>query len=117
MVAWADAPAPAFGAPAAGYGTPGGYGAPVGYDAPGGYGTPGGYGAPGGYDAPGGYGMGPAAPAGTWLLPLTSAAKVLVTTFIVLGAICEVGQNVYNMQSGHSTVNNNGTSTSLVINF
>jgi len=99
IVAWADAPAPAFGAPAPGYGTPGGYGAP------------------GGYDAPGGYGTGPASQPGTWLLPLTSAAKVLVTTFIVLGAICEVGQNVYNMESGNSTVNNNGTSTSVVINL
>ena len=91
--AWADAPAPAFGAPAPGYGTPGGYG------------------------APGGYGTGPASQPGNWLLPLTSAAKVLVTTFIVLGAICEVGQNVYNMESGNSTVNNNGTSTSVVINL
>ena len=104
-VAWADAQAPAFGAPAPGYGTPGGYGAP------------GGYGTPGGYGAPGGYGTGPASEPDTWLLPLTSAAKVLVTTFIVLGAICEVGQNVYNMESGNSTVNNNGTSTSVVINL
>jgi hypothetical protein len=92
MVAWADAPAPDFGAPAPGYGTPGGYG------------------------APGGYGMGSASQPGSWQLPLTSAAKVLVTTFIVIGAIVEVGQNVYNnTESSQSTLNNNGTSTSWFI--
>jgi len=108
MVTWADAPAPGFDAPAPGYGTPGGYGVP------GGYGAPAGYGAPGGYGAPAGYGTGPVPQPGAWAVPLTSAAKVLVTTFIVLGAICEVGQNVYNNDSSLNN-NNNGTTHSVVI--
>lgn len=85
-----------FGAPGPGYGTPGGYGIP------GGYGTPGGYGIPG-YDAAGGYGMGPGVQPGMGPLLLTTAAKRLITTFIVLGAICLLGQNVYN----NYTMNNN----------
>jgi hypothetical protein len=76
-------PQPGYGAP--GYGTAAGYGAP----APG-YGAPGGYGAPAGYGAPGGYGLRPVFQPSTWLLPLTSAARKLVTTFIVLGAVFAV---------------------------
>jgi hypothetical protein len=80
-------------APAQGYGTPQGAGAPQGYGAPG-YGAPagygaavGGYGAAVGYGVPGGYGVRPVFQPVTWLLPLTSAARTLVTTFIVLGAL------------------------------
>ncbi|MCW2890578.1 MAG: hypothetical protein JWO75_67 [Actinomycetia bacterium] len=105
-VAWADqlptAPAPRFATPqgygapqgydpSQGYGTPG-YGAPAGYGAPSGYGAPDpGYGAPAGYGAPGGYGVRPLFQPATWLLPLTTAAKKLVTTFIVLGSLTLVG--------------------------
>lgn len=108
-VTWADAPAPGFEAPAPGYGTPGGYGDP------GGYGNPGGYGDPGGYGAPGGHGMGQASQPGTWVLPLTSAAKALVTVFIVLGAILQVGQYVLNIASANSpsTYNNQAASTAI----
>jgi hypothetical protein len=80
-VAWADQP-PA--APAPGFGTPQGYGAPQGYDPSQGYGTP-------GYGAPAGYGVRPLFQPATWLLPLTTAAKKLVTTFIVLGSVTLVG--------------------------
>ena len=91
-VAWADTPAPAFGAPAPGYSTPGDYGTP-------------------GYEAAGEYSRGPGFQPVTWLLPLTSAAKALVTTFIVLGVICLIGQNVYN----NSTHTNNGQTTNFVM--
>jgi hypothetical protein len=94
--------APGYGAPGgyeapAGYGAPGGYGAPAGYGAPGGYGAPAGYsapagsGVPAGYGAPGGYSVRPLFQPATWLLPLTAAAKKLVTTFIVLGSLFLVG--------------------------
>ncbi len=79
-----------YGAPA-GYEGPGGYGAPAGYGAPGGYGTPGGYGAPVGYGAAGGAGVRPLFQPATWLLPLTSGAKNLLTTFIVLGSLVFAG--------------------------
>jgi uncharacterized protein DUF4389 len=90
-VTWADAPAPGFEAPAPGYGTPGGYG------------------------APGGYGMGPASQAGTWVLPLTSAARALVTVLIVIGAILQVGAYVLNIEAAHSrsTYNNQAASTAI----
>ena len=52
---------------------------------------PPGYGAPAGYGAPGGYGVRALFQPETWLLPLTSAAKKLVTTFIVIGALVLVG--------------------------
>jgi hypothetical protein len=82
-VAWADAP-PAAEAP--------GLGAPQDYDPTQGYGPPAqGYGAPAAYGAPGGYSLRPAFLPATWLLPLTSAAKKLVTTFIVLGSLVAVG--------------------------
>jgi hypothetical protein len=74
-VAWADQGYE----PSQGYGTPG-YGAPAGYGAP----DP-------GYGAPGGYGVRPLFQPTTWLLPLTTAAKKLVTTFIVLGSLTLVG--------------------------
>ncbi|MDX6419607.1 MAG: hypothetical protein QOG28_4227 [Trebonia sp.] len=74
-VAWADQGYE----PSQGYGTPG-YGAPAGYGAP----DP-------GYGAPGGYGVRPLFQPTTWLLPLTTAAKKLVTTFIVLGSLILVG--------------------------
>jgi Domain of unknown function (DUF4389) len=114
-VAWADAlpaarapegyGAPGYGTP--GYGTPAGYGGPTQYAPPAGYGAteygapagygaafpgygaPVGYGAPG-YGAPGGYGVQPAAPPVTWLLQLTSAARGLVSLFIVLGSLLAV---------------------------
>ena len=86
-VAWADQP-PA--APAPGFAAPPGYGAPQGYDPSQGYGTPG-YGPPAGYGAPGGHGVRPPFQPTTWLLPLTTAARKLVTTFIVLGSVALVG--------------------------
>jgi hypothetical protein len=101
-----------YGAPQGGYGAPqGGYGAPQGYDptqvygAPQEYGAPQGYGpqdygsqqgygvpapgygAPVAYGAPGGYGVRPLFQPATWLLPLTSGARALVTTFIVIGSL------------------------------
>jgi hypothetical protein len=91
----ADGAPEGYGAPqgygAPGYGTPTGFSAP-GYGAPAGYGAPDpGYGAPVGYGAPGGYGVRPLFQPTTWLLPLTTAAKKLVTTFIVLGSLTLVG--------------------------
>jgi hypothetical protein len=75
-----------------GAGAPQGYGAPAGYGPAGGYGAPApGYGAPAGYGAPGGYGVRALFQPETWLLPLTSAAKKLVTTFIAIGALVLVG--------------------------
>jgi hypothetical protein len=55
--------------------------------------------APGGYGAPAGYGGRPFFQPATWSLVLTSRAKKLVTTFIVLGAvlwIADVGLQVHN---------------------
>jgi hypothetical protein len=55
--------------------------------------------APGGYGAPAGYGGRPYFQPATWSLLLTSGAKKLVTTFIVLGAvlwIADVGLQVHN---------------------
>jgi Domain of unknown function (DUF4389) len=55
--------------------------------------------APGGYGAPAGYGGRPVFQPATWSLLLTSGAKKLVTTFIVLGAvlwIADVGLQVHN---------------------
>ena len=101
MVAWADAPAPAFGAPAPGYGTAGGWGAPGGYGAP--------ATTPRAGTARGRF------PARHRAAPADVRGKGLITTFIVLGAICLVGQNVYNRTS--TTVNNNRTSTSVVIDL
>jgi hypothetical protein len=59
--------------------------------------------------------MEPASRPVSWLLPLTSAAKVLVTVFIVLGAIGVIASDVYNIESNHSTLNNNGASTTSVV--
>jgi hypothetical protein len=102
-------PAQGYGAPQGGYGAPQGYDPAQGYGAPqGGYGAPQGYGAPGsdwqqggygapapGYPAPygaqGGYGVRPLFQPATWLLPLTSGARTLVTTFIALGSLFLVG--------------------------
>jgi hypothetical protein len=141
-VAWADAlpasPAAGFGTPApdagewgsrtpgygtpggydpAGYGTPGGYG-PAGYGAPG-YGVPTpydpsapGYGAPAGYGAPGWPGARPVFQPATWLLPLTSAAKRLLTVFVVLGAVllvCYVA--FYSVFVGRVVTNVDSTAT------
>lgn len=102
MAAWADE-APGLGAPEAGYGAPGfdalRYGAPEpaswspvdivqqGFEPPPGY-APQGYGDPvPGYGAPAGYGEWPAFQPATWLLPLTSGARKLVTVFIALGVV------------------------------
>ena len=68
---------------------------------------------PGGY---GGYDQAPAAPApgaqaSPWLLPLTSAGKALVTTFIVIGVLCLIGQNVYD----NTTLNNGQPTTNAVL--
>jgi Domain of unknown function (DUF4389) len=69
-----------------GYG-PQGYG-PQDYGWQQGYGTPAaGYAAPAPYGSPGGYGVRPLFPPATWLLSLTSGARALVTTFIVLGSV------------------------------
>jgi len=112
---WADRPAaptgitppfgaaPGFGTAESVYGTaPGGYGAPYSpYAAPGAAPVPAGYGYPArpGYGAPVGYGARPLFQPSTWSLLLTSRAKKLVTTFIVLGAvfwIADVGLQVHN---------------------
>jgi Domain of unknown function (DUF4389) len=87
-VAWPDAlpPAPAarFGTPPAGFGTP----APAEYGAPAPYGAPAaGYGAPAGYGASGWPGTRPAWQPATWLLPLSTGARRLLTVFVVLGAV------------------------------
>lgn len=97
---WADqlaAPAPA----APGYGSaPDGYGAPYSpYSAPGAAPVPGGYGYPAGpgYGAPAGYGARPLFQPAAWGLPLTSGAKRLLTTFIVLGVaflVADIGVQV-----------------------
>jgi hypothetical protein len=113
-------PAPGWGNPAPGYGPSGpGYGAPVdgppagystpgyggpGYGAPAGYGTPPGYGTPGAYGAPVGYQPGPVSQSGMWLLSLTSAAKRLVTVFLVLGVLLNIGLYVRNVITTSSTV-------------
>ena len=82
---------PGFGTAESVYGTaPGGYGAPYSpYAAPGAVPVPGSYGYPAapGYGAPAGYGARPLFQPATWTLLLTSGAKKLVTTFIVLGAV------------------------------
>ena len=88
MVAWADAQAPGFGAPGAGFGAPAaGFGAPA-----------------------AAYGEWPGTQPSRWLLPLTSAAKALVTTIIVIGVLCLIAQNVYN----NSTFGNSQPSTTGV---
>jgi hypothetical protein len=122
-VTWADgaqaAQPPGFSTPGSAYDVPGwGYGVP-GQEASGGYGTPGydapGYAAPGGYDAPGyttqgwygagaGYQAQPAGQPGRWLLPLTSGAKGLITVFIVLGVLLDVGGGVVRAISTSSTI-------------
>lgn len=62
--------------------------APQGYGDPAGYGALAGYGDPvPGYGAPAGYGEWPAFQPATWLLPLTSGARKLVTVFIALGVV------------------------------
>jgi hypothetical protein len=122
-VTWADeaqtAQVPGFGTPGSPYGTPGSpYGTPGSpYGTPGSaYGTPGwgsgspsdfpqqpgGYGVPD-YPAAGGYGVAagyhqaqPTAQPRNWSLPLTSAAKGLVTTIIVLGVLLDVGLGARN---------------------
>ena len=101
---------PGYGGPA-GYGTPGGYGAPAGYGTPAGYGAPAGYVAPGAYGAPAGYQPGPGSQSGMWLLSLTSAARRLVTVFLVLGVLLDIGSLVSDAISTSSTVS---TITGLV---
>jgi hypothetical protein len=119
-------PAPGYGAPASGFGAPApGYGAPVdspqggygpgyggpGYGAPAGYETPGAYGVPNAYGVPGGYQPGPGSQSGMWLLPLTIAAKRLLTLFIVLGALLYIGGLVRDVMRTSSAVS---TITGLV---
>jgi hypothetical protein len=137
---------PGYGSPQGGYGAPpgygtpqGGYGAPQGYDpaqsygAPQGYGSQGygapdhgwqlgygapapGYGAPAPYGAPGGYGVRRLFQPATWLLPLTSAAKALVTTFIVLGSVFLVGYIGLYILSIYALVNSTSTTLNTVNN-
>jgi hypothetical protein len=128
-VAWADglpeAPAPAWGSPQ-GYGAPTpGYDPTVGYGAspapgtPAGYGTPVGYGAPAaGYGAPAVYSLRPVFQPATWLLPLTSAARKLMTAFIVIGsliAVLYIALFVVLIASASSSANNNNTASNATI--
>jgi Domain of unknown function (DUF4389) len=139
-VAWTDelppAPAPAP-APAPGWGSPQGYGAPIpGYDptvgygasaAPAGYGTPvagygtpvAGYGAPvAGYGAPAEYSLRPVFQPATWLLPLTSAARKLMTAFIVIGsliAVLYIALFIGLIASAARSANNNNTASNAMI--
>jgi hypothetical protein len=68
-----------------------------------------GFGAPVGYGTEGGYGVRPLFQPATWLLPLTSAAKKLVTTFIVLGSLALVAYVVIYTVFLGSVVNNTQT--------
>jgi hypothetical protein len=118
---WADQPAaptgttppfeatPGYGTPESAYGTaPGGYGAPYSpYAAPGAGPGQGGYGYPAdpGYGAPAGYGARPLFQPATWGLLLTSGAKKLVTTFIVLGAVLWAADIGLQIVKAHSEVN------------
>jgi hypothetical protein len=68
-----------------------GYGTGQGYGASQGYGAAQGYGAPAGYSTPGGYGGPQVFRPATWLLPLTSGARNLVTAFIAVGVLFAVG--------------------------
>jgi hypothetical protein len=87
--------APGYGTTESVYGTaPGGYGAPY---------SP--YAAPGGAAAAAGYGTGPVFQPATWSLLLTSGAKKLVTTFIVLGALLLAGNIALQVARGHSVAN------------
>ena len=92
-------PAPAGGyAPggypaASGYAPDGGYAPGVGYAAPAAYGDPAGYGAPAGWGVPG-YAAPPPPEPSPWRFTLTSAARILVTTFIVLGALLDLSGNI-----------------------
>jgi Domain of unknown function (DUF4389) len=98
--------------PAQGYGSPQGYGTPAGYGAP----VPG-YGAPAGYGTPGGYGVRPVFQPVTWLLPLTSGARKLVTTFIVLGSLLyggTVASDVETFASRAGTLNDTQTATTAI---
>lgn len=119
-------PGQAYGAPGSAYGTPAdapqgygptqGYGAPQGYGAaPQGYGTPApGYGAPAAYGAPGGYGVRPLFQPDTWLLPLTSGARSLVTTFIVIGSLFVAGYGVlYGVLIGSAVSSANSTASAI----
>ena len=91
--------APGYGTAESVYGAaPGGYGTPDSpYAAPGGAPAPGGY----GYAATAGYGTGPVFQPATWNLLLSSGAKKLVTTFIVLGAVILAGNIVLQATRGH----------------
>ncbi len=90
--------APAGGYASGGYLAGGGYAA-SGYAATAAYGGPSAWGEPASAPAPQGWGV-PGYPAGLaagpspWRLPLTSAARVLVTTFIVLGALLDLSGNI-----------------------
>jgi Domain of unknown function (DUF4389) len=139
-VAWADGPsaaqAPGFGTQAPGFGAPGpAYGVPQGYESAPGYGAPG-YGAPGygaptaGYDPTVGYGASAASgvPAGynsprpafqpaTWLLQLTTGARKLVTSFIVIGAlfvVVYIVAAVLLIALSAGAVNNNNTAATAI---
>jgi hypothetical protein len=126
---------PGYGAqqPPQAYGTPGyssdtpGYGAPAGYGAQQPYGAQqapqgyGGYGAPAGYGGPGGYGLQPVVQPVTWLLTLTSGAKNLVTTFIVLGVVVSggygVAESLFVGSAVSTAVNSVNTSNRVVDSF
>lgn len=110
-------PGQAYGTPAdsapEGYGAPN-YGAPRDYGTPAGYSVPAGYGTPVGYGAPAGYGVRPVFQPTTWLLPLTSAAKKLMTTFIVLGSLILVAYIVIYAVIIGSAVSDTQTATTAI---
>ncbi|MGD0705829.1 MAG: DUF4389 domain-containing protein [Trebonia sp.] len=109
--AWADQPgaAPGFGTAESVYGTaPGGYGAPYSpHEAPGAAQVPDAYAYPvaPGYPAPASYGTKPVFQPATWNLLLTSGAKKLVTTIIVLGAVIWVAEIGLQVARVHSATN------------
>jgi hypothetical protein len=119
-VAWADELPTA---PAPGWGSPQGYGAPIpGYDPTVGYGpsaAPAGYGTPvAGYGTPAEYSLRPVFQPATWLLPLTSAARKLMTAFIVIGSLIAVVYTalfVVLIASAAGSANNNNTASNAMI--
>jgi hypothetical protein len=130
--AWADglpaAPASAWGPPQGwgpppGWDSPQGYGAPTpGYDPTVGYGpspAPAGYGTPAaGYGASAEYSLRPVFQPATWLLPLTSAARKLMTAFIVIGsliAVLYIALFVALIASTAGSRNNNNTASNAMI--
>jgi hypothetical protein len=111
--------APGYGAPIPGYDPTVGYGASPAPGTPAGYGTPVGYGAPAaGYGAPAVYSLRPVFQPATWLLPLTSAARKLMTAFIVIGsliAVLYIALYIALIASAAGSANNNNTASNATI--